>query len=692
MINRLRRHGARILAGLAALAVGMTATAVSAETLLMPKRDFKMSTQEVVWGVTTQVNGTAFVLDYGDGSAMQSGNVADRSYIAFTHTYAIAGTFTVKLCVGPGAALPACAGGELATVEVRVYDPITLTPFDLRALNINRAIQDGLRYLWFSQDSRAANFPASMTTSWSGSISYTALVVLAFENHQYLLANDGSAPTGVYEKYLVQRGLYYVGRSVSQLQLTVQNAGTENPCVGAGIEPAPCTGLYDTFDPGYSTAVAALPFAGSTALNRTFPAGLGGASGVYITGKTFREVLQRMMNAIAYGQNDSGTGKGGWIYQFSNNSGQQSDGSTVGWDLLALLDAGAAGITIPAFVKTNFAAAALPNGLNSDGSFDYRADGNANPAFGNVNFQKGGIGLQGLYYAGTIGAGNAAVDLSADYLSDRWGGAALGGDYQFWSCGSPASNNKGCAYGMFNAFKGLKLHNIQTLPGVGRAAGPGAIPANDWHADYEDFLVATQTSPGTTSGGHWANLGFSCCGSSVPGSAAMAELILAPVALIQPDPTKFSTVGLTPFTATNVIGTSHTVTAKAESEGGAPVPGATISFLVLDGPNAGNSGSGITNAQGQVTFSYVGNVVGTDHIQASLGALKSNIVEKIWVVEVNECDVDNDDDVDQTDLNLIYAANRKPASGPNDPRDANHDGRITVSDYRYCQLRLTPVP
>ena len=33
-------------------------------------------------------------------------------------------------------------------------------------------------------------------------------------------------------------------------------------------------------------------------------------------------------------------------------------------------------------------------------------------------------------------------------------------------------HNKGHAYGMFNAFKGLKLYNIQTLPGVGRASRP----------------------------------------------------------------------------------------------------------------------------------------------------------------------------------------------------------------------------
>jgi hypothetical protein len=54
------------------------------------------------------------------------------------------------------------------------------------------------------------------------------------------------------------------------------------------------------------------------------------------------------------------------------------------------------------------------------------------------------------------------------------------------------------------------------------------------------------------------------------------------------------------------------------------------------------------------------------------------------------CDVDNDNDVDNTDLGLIRAKNGQLASGPNDPFDANGDGRINVADVRYCQLRKTP--
>lgn len=54
------------------------------------------------------------------------------------------------------------------------------------------------------------------------------------------------------------------------------------------------------------------------------------------------------------------------------------------------------------------------------------------------------------------------------------------------------------------------------------------------------------------------------------------------------------------------------------------------------------------------------------------------------------CDVDNDNDVDNTDLALIRAKNGQLASGPNDPFDANGDGRINVADVRYCQLRKTP--
>jgi len=666
-----RARGAR-LGWVAALLVCCTASMASAETLLMPKRSFLMGASEVVWGVTDLPNGTAFTLDYGDGTAPTAGNVVDRSYIAFNHTYGASGTFTVRLTVG----------GEVATVDVDVYNSATLSAFDLRALHVNRAIQNGLRYLWQAQLNRAANFPANPLTQWgSGDTSYgppyAALIALAFQNHGYHLPNNNNAPTGIYEKYVVNRALNYVA---SRLQpLTLQNQPAGNPCVGAISDP--CIGLYHTFDPGYSNGVVALPFAASNALDREIPAGIGNAT--YVAEQTFRSILQRMMNALAHGQNDytatNNNGRGGWIYQFSNSQVQQSDGSTVGWDVLALLDATAANTTIPAFVKPEFANHALPQGLNNDGSFDYRAD-NAPTSPNSTNVAKAGIGLQGQFYAGQ------APGMGVTYISNNWNATP---NFQSFTCGN-GTWNKGCAYAMFNVFKALKLHGVATLPGVGRPAGPGPIPANDWYADYVDWLVANQTAPTSPTGGYWTALDFSCCESDNTAlDAAMAELILSPVALIQPDPGHFSSFGLSQSHSVNPPNTAHTVVARTRTADDQPVPGVTIDFRVLTGPNQGVVGQAVTNAQGEATFTYIDTSTGPypqqDEIRAFVGTLGSNIIVKAWVLV---CDSDDDGDIDSTDLAAIRAANNQNAS-PLDPRDANGDGRINVLDGRYCQLRCT---
>jgi len=53
------------------------------------------------------------------------------------------------------------------------------------------------------------------------------------------------------------------------------------------------------------------------------------------------------------------------------------------------------------------------------------------------------------------------------------------------------------------------------------------------------------------------------------------------------------------------------------------------------------------------------------------------------------CDVNNDAQIDRTDIMAIFAARNTPASGPNDPRDSNGDGTITVNDGRQCVLECT---
>jgi beta-lactam-binding protein with PASTA domain len=630
-VRCLRLSGLGILA---AILWASTAVTVSAETLMMPKRDMLSGAAQVVWGVTTLPNHTAaapttYSIDFGDGTAPATGNVIDRSYLAVNHTYTSAGTFTATLTVTRATTI------ETATVDVRVYDPAAISAEQLRGVRVNAAIEDGLRYLWVNQTSRATNFPAGVTTSWSASYpeSFSALVVLAFENHGYHLENNDDAPLGLYEKYVVRRGLNFIINELRTFSLTVQPAG--NPCVN--VEAAPCIGLrQNQQSEGYATSLAILPIAASNALNRHVSEIAGTENMGYVVGKTYGEVLQRLVNAMAFGQGESGFARGGWAYNF--NSGN-TDGSTIGWNVLALLDAAAAGITVPAFVKTEFTNFAVPYGINSDGTFDYTSDNNA--ASNNIrNMVKAGVGLQAMFYADIVGLGDARVLAGRNATNARWNANVVGDAYPCTALGNQP--HKGCGYAMFNVFKGLKLQGITTLPNVTRPAGPGNIPAGDWYADYVDWLLTNQNAPTTLAGGGWPNLDFSCCDGSSGvnrdvATAALAELILSNVALIAPDPTLFSTVGLAPVSALLPPGGSHTVTATATSAGGAPVPGVTISFRVLDGPNAGATGEGVTNAAGQTTFTYQdGGGAGRDTIQAYIGTIGSNIVEAIW--SIGTCD------------------------------------------------------
>jgi len=99
---------------------------------------------------------------------------------------------------------------------------------------------------------------------------------------------------------------------------------------------------------------------------------------------------------------------------------------------------------------------------------------------------------------------------------------------------------------------------------------------------------------------------------------------------------------LTPVSATNPVGSSHTVTATLVTDLGDPIVGRNVDFDVLTGPNAGTNGSAITDINGQATFTYTGYVVGTDTIQASFlnsqnVTIYSNIVTKDWTLFTAFC-------------------------------------------------------
>ena len=114
---------------------------------------------------------------------------------------------------------------------------------------------------------------------------------------------------------------------------------------------------------------------------------------------------------------------------------------------------------------------------------------------------------------------------------------------------------------------------------------------------------------------------------------------------------------LGPATATNDVGTQHTVTATVQDDDGNPVVGRDVTFTIVSGPHTGLTGTVPTDAGGQATFTYTGTAAGVDTIVAtfvdSQGQTQtSNQVTKEWVR------------TQEADLKKISLEAVGPAEGP----------------------------
>jgi hypothetical protein len=93
-------------------------------------------------------------------------------------------------------------------------------------------------------------------------------------------------------------------------------------------------------------------------------------------------------------------------------------------------------------------------------------------------------------------------------------------------------------------------------------------------------------------------------------------------------------LSLAPATQTHRVGEIATITATLTNSCGDPLAGANIGFKAISGPNAGRTGSGTTNANGQASFSYTSAKSGTDTWVAGTtnpaGTILSNTVKVIW--------------------------------------------------------------
>jgi hypothetical protein len=157
------------------------------------------------------------------------------------------------------------------------------------------------------------------------------------------------------------------------------------------------------------------------------------------------------------------------------------------------------------------------------------------------------------------------------------------------------------------------------------------------------------------------------------------------------------------FAAANI--TASTGTWNIIQDGGAPgTPWGTVSWTADLPAGAGviarvRVADTLPALQGQA-FMDVGN--GADFnlagqfIEAQIRLTANNdgdspVVFDVTIASVAEgkCDVDLDGDVDKLDTAQISRARRQQATGPDDPRDADGDGVITINDVKVCITQCT---
>lgn len=106
--------------------------------------------------------------------------------------------------------------------------------------------------------------------------------------------------------------------------------------------------------------------------------------------------------------------------------------------------------------------------------------------------------------------------------------------------------------------------------------------------------------------------------------------------LIGSQPCAGAQLSLAPPAQDDQVGDTATVTATLTNGCGTPLQGADVTFNVTSGPNAGTTGSGATDSNGQASFSYSSLTPGTDTVQASVtnpaGTIDSNSVAVNWTV------------------------------------------------------------
>jgi Ca2+-binding RTX toxin-like protein len=194
---------------------------------------------------------------------------------------------------------------------------------------------------------------------------------------------------------------------------------------------------------------------------------------------------------------------------------------------------------------------------------------------------------------------NAADPNNPDVGDSDFAWSAIGGRVD--ASGNEIINSEDCAFGLIGSAVDVGLGDatdgadiLANDPAESNPCGFGSVdgpdPASNGLVDWNsDMVITAADSCNGCFFGHILSSGF------VMGLAA-------------------DSLDLTPATATNQIGTSHTVTAHVTDSLGGAVAGVTVKFTVtVTNPTTGDD---VTDASGNATLTYLGAAAGTDTIAA----------------------------------------------------------------------------
>jgi len=377
---------------------------------------------------------------------------------------------------------------------------------------VKAAIEKGVAWLLDQQNLEDKGYEPGdpQYGSWGHweKVAVTAFAVKKLEHHaidkKYGLGLD--SPFDAPYAAQLQAGLNFLFRNAFIIHIGVQPAGDPDGD-GDGIGVYFETHLWSRT---YSSGIALMAISESTTPDRVVD-----VPDSPVDGWTYEEVAQDTLDYLAWGQTDSGSGRGGWIYSEMDNASGWSDNSNTGYAVLGLQYAEAPlesregfGLTVPTWVKDELEIWVKYIQCTVPGP-DYGGSGYTSPCDW-VNILKTGNLLKELEFVGVTEADTTVQDALA-YLHLHWddptysspgfhgwradkgvdddGDGLVDEDPINWfdddgdglvdeDPGIPTSNYQAT----FTTMKGLTSLGIHEF----------CDPPIDWQADFETVLLAEQ--------------------------------------------------------------------------------------------------------------------------------------------------------------------------------------------------------